>query len=123
MEFHSHFDNTVVHGILQEMVEGNGPINYPWKMVPGFIAYAQTFERFEAFKLQMALPHHVRIAYDQQSLQYRKDCDNGWQNPFLRNNIYHPVEKALKNAIEAENNVDLFKNFRAIAVEYLEKQY
>jgi hypothetical protein len=106
-----------------------GPVEFVSKMYPQLLKYAQTFERDECFRLEMAIPLGENLClYEQNYKRYPRVRDyksiKGTRNPF-RGALVHPVELNLTLPYSTLNthDTDLFKRFRKNVVEALEAQY
>lgn len=123
--YESHFGHTAIQADVKLIAEGDEPVDYAFSMLPNLIAYAQTFERFLPFKKNMEFLPQVGFDYGAYELQYSEYQEAEYRNPFTGgdNSCMHPVEWALRTAINHENSTDVFKLHRAVVVEYLEKQF
>lgn len=114
---------------LKAVVQGSGAVEYSFDMLPLLINYARAFERVICFKNHMGTGF-AQIEFDEEAgPKPLQDFQQHFRNPFLASHFSsgrdHPVEAALDAAVDLENEADtaIFKTQRAIAVEYLERQY
>ncbi|EPE25352.1 hypothetical protein GLAREA_01264 [Glarea lozoyensis ATCC 20868] len=100
-------------------VKGSSPVEFASQMYVRLLRYAQAFERYEYFRLEMALPLgkivSLRDVKDDLQLSNERSRYNdmgGARNPF-RGDLVHPVELTLTLADSAQRNhdADLFKIF------------
>ncbi|KUJ10039.1 uncharacterized protein LY89DRAFT_760869 [Mollisia scopiformis] len=112
---------------LRQLMTSNAEIERPQDMLTPLLAYAQAFERYQMFKLQMGL------SLDEESRVAQKlgpDFDDiiasefAITNPFCGRNP-HTVEAELLSAMNAvsRNSMDDFKRYRSVILAYLEDQY
>lgn len=103
--------------------ESSNPVEYVTAMYPSLIQYAQTFERFVTFKVEMGLPAEgwpSREMLSFHGIRVWRRTHNPFRQPTL-----HPVEQALSEASRASyvETLELFREVRARVLKYLEPQY
>lgn len=112
---------------LQLLITGNNPVERVFEMHRALLRYPRSFERFTPFRLQMGLSYYETI---DETLGPEYDDEHRLvtttPNPY-RGERYHPVEEALCEIISAiqfrRQDVEFFKEQRAIVLQYLEPQY
>jgi len=104
--------NSVSLGELIHLAESKKPFEYATDMFAGLLRYAQVFERFEPFRLEMGKGQSYRLPRETVSSRYRYYFHDGFKNPF-KYGREHPVERALWEAEAASDSEDLtaFKGF------------
>jgi hypothetical protein len=127
---------------LQQIVQGNTPVERICQMKDALVCYCQCFATFEPFKENMSNCYALENIYDEDKEYHmlstcsQKYVAQGMGNPF-RMGKGHPVENALKAAkmscdqgpydIDSTSTFDdfmtNFKSHRAVSIEYLEPQY
>jgi hypothetical protein len=116
---------------LIKVAAGSTPVEHLFKMWDSLLAYAQSFERFEPFKLYMTLETDIIYLTDHYGPKSMyKEYDNLYRaiNPFRPQEDYrhiHPVERALGIACVAvwRQNPISFKAQCIKVLQHLRKQH
>ncbi|KAE9373646.1 hypothetical protein N431DRAFT_456407 [Stipitochalara longipes BDJ] len=112
---------------LQLLTTGNSTVERVFEMSRALLSYAQSFERFMPFKLEMGLLNNQGIG-DALGPDYddHHRLTTTIPNPY-RDGDHHPVEEALRDiaisVMWGANDPKEFKKKRAIVLEFLERQY
>lgn len=116
---------------LGTLVTSQKPIDLHHMMHKSLVNYAQAFERYRPFKIQMGLRREDADMIDQREPEYAQYIATGNFNPFISPTL-HPVEYALQVCHDAALHYDYegqhedekpFKPHRRHALMYLERQW
>lgn len=109
---------------LFSLVTSSSPAEAAFKMYSKVLKYAQSFEQFVPFRLEMAFElsdEHTETT----KVLFPDFFESGRNNPFRGEEVMHPIEAHLvpvKASMEVENTT-MFKIHRAAILNYLEPQY
>jgi hypothetical protein len=109
---------------LKQLASSNAPVEYATDMYPFLLGYAQAFEQYPPFMIEMDLQIGERPPYNHiWAREWKHYIRYNIKNPFKSGE--HPVEEALMRAKKTSSFEDLasFKKDRAAVVAFLEPQY
>ncbi|ESZ90765.1 hypothetical protein SBOR_8836 [Sclerotinia borealis F-4128] len=109
---------------LQTLTTSQQPVDLLHMMHEALTAYAQAFERYPSYKMQLGLRREDIIDLDDRDLDHKKYLRTGAFNPFHAP-TFHPLEYALSMAKDAavSGEAEIFKEYRRNALRYLEPQW
>jgi hypothetical protein len=109
---------------LKQLASSNAPVEYATDMYPFLLGYAQAFEQYPPFTIEMDLRMGERPPYNHiWAREWKHYIRYNIRNPFKSGE--HPVEEALMRAKKTSSLEDLagFKQDRAAVVAFLEPRY
>ncbi|CAD6443818.1 74e68f26-9f09-417a-bcb2-879139476eac [Sclerotinia trifoliorum] len=111
---------------IETLVTSQEPIDLRHMMHKSLTTYAQAFERYRPYKMQMGLRRESIEQIGNMDIEYAEFLDAGAFNPFI-NPTMHPVEYDLQickeASVEFEEEDDTFKPHRRNVLTYLERQW
>ncbi|APA11322.1 predicted protein [Sclerotinia sclerotiorum 1980 UF-70] len=111
---------------IQTLVTSQEPIDLRHMMHKSLTTYAQAFERYRPYKIQMGLRRESIEQIGYMDREYAEFLHAGAFNPFI-NPTLHPVEYNLQickeASVEFEEEDDTFKPHRRNVLTYLEGQW
>jgi hypothetical protein len=109
---------------LKQLACSNAPVEYAADMYRFLLDYAQAFEQYTPFMIEMCLQIGERPPHNHSwAKEWKHYIQHNIKNPFKSDE--HPVEEALMHAKISSSFEDLasFKQDRAAIIAYLEPQY
>ncbi|KAB8296713.1 hypothetical protein EYC80_002133 [Monilinia laxa] len=109
---------------IQTLVTSQQPVDLLYNMHEALATYAQAFERYRPYKMQMGLRREDINDIDERDLEYSEYIRTGAFNPFIKP-TFHPLEFELQICKESatSGDVEIFKEHRRNALKYLESQF
>ncbi|KAF7862585.1 hypothetical protein EAF04_007458 [Stromatinia cepivora] len=111
---------------IETLATSQQPVDLRHMMHKSLTTYAQAFERYRPYKMQMGLRREDVNQIDNRDIEYGEFLDANAFNPFIIPTM-HPVEYDLRICKEAsvdlEEEEDTFKPHRRNALTYLERQW
>lgn len=109
---------------IETLVTSHQPVDLLYNMHEALATYAQAFERYRPYKMQMGLRREDINEIDDRDLEYKEYIRTGAFNPFIKP-TFHPLEFELQICKESATSgyVEIFKEHRRNALKYLESQF